>query len=83
MSRIDHALNPTDAASVLSALEFDTNWLLELSNADPAQFLDHADRLYSIMNRMQLVTSRFARVCNDTTPEYERDLAVLREVLES
>jgi hypothetical protein len=65
MSRIDHALHPTDAAVVISSLDFDTNWLLELSNADPAQFMDHAERLYSIMNRMQLVTSRFAKVCNE------------------
>lgn len=83
MSRIDHALHPTDAAVVLSALKFDMHWLLELSNADPTQFSDRAAELYSLMNIMQLVTSRFVNVCNDTTPEYERDLDVIREVLES
>ena len=78
MSRIDHALNPSDASVVLNALEFDTNWLLELSNADPAQFLDQAERLYSIINRMQLVASRFAKVCNDN--DYG-SLAAVREAI--
>lgn len=75
---------PSDADTVLSALEFDTNWLLELSNVDPTQFVGCEERLYSIMNRMQLVTSRFARVCSDNTDhEYDRDLDVIREVLKS
>ena len=71
----------TEAQAILSALKHDMHWLLEESNANPAQFTQHAEQLYSLMNIMQLVTSRFARVCNDnnkTDPEYERDLAVLR-----
>ncbi|WP_425909020.1 hypothetical protein [Nitrobacter sp. TKz-YC02] len=75
--------DPSDAETILNALDFDTNWLLEESNKNPLQFFAQAERLYSIMNRMQLVTSRFARVCNDNKDEFERDLDVLREVLES
>ena len=75
--------DPTDAETILSALDFDTNWLLEESNKNPLQFFAHAERLYSIMNRMQFVTSRFAHVYNDNKDEYERDLDVLREVLKS
>ena len=47
--------DPSDADTVLSALDFDVNWLLELSNANPAQFVGREERLYSIMNRIQLV----------------------------
>jgi hypothetical protein len=83
MSRLDHALNPTDAAVVMSSLKFDVHWLLELSNADPLQFTNRAEELYSLMNVLQLVTSRFAHVCNDNQDGYERDLDVLREVLKS
>ena len=71
----------TEAQAILSALKHDMHWLLEESNANPSQFAPHAEQLYSLMNIMQLVTSRFARVCNDnnkTDPEYERALAVLR-----
>jgi hypothetical protein len=52
----------SDAEAVLTALRFDTKWLLELSNSDPASFVGHEAELYSIMNMVQLVTSRFARV---------------------
>lgn len=70
----------TEAQAILSALKHDMHWLLEESNVNPAQFAPHAEQLYSLMNIMQLVTSRFVRVCNDNKrdPEYERDLAVLR-----
>lgn len=76
--------DPTDAEAILNALDWNANWLIEASNADPLQFLGQEERLYSIMNRMQLVTSRFARVYNDNKypdPEFERDLDVLRKHL--
>ena len=76
MSRIDHALDPTDASAAVSSLDFDTNWLLEISNETPEQVMPHIERIYSIMNRMQLVASRFARVCNDT-----REQAAVREAI--
>jgi hypothetical protein len=78
MSRIDHALNPTDAASAVSSLDFDTNWLLEISNEHPEQVMPHIERIYSIMNRMQLVASRFAKVCNDNDT---REQAAVREAI--
>jgi hypothetical protein len=80
MSRIDHALNPSDASSAVSSLDFDTNWLLEISNETPEQVMPHIERIYSIMNRMQLVTSRFARVCNDNDT---REQAAVREIFTS
>ena len=52
----------SDTDAVLSALKFDTTWLLELSNKDPASFIGREEQLYSILNAMQLVTSRFAKV---------------------
>lgn len=76
--------NPTDAEAILSALDFDTNWLIEVSNADPLQFIGQEERLYSIMNKIQLVTSRFARIYNDNRtcdPEFDRDIAVMRKHL--
>ena len=56
------APEPSDTDAVLSALKFDTAWLLELSNKDPASFVGREEHLYSILNAMQLVTSRFAKV---------------------
>lgn len=52
----------TDTDAVLSSLRHDTKWLLELSNADPASFQGREEELYSIMNAIQFVTSRFAPV---------------------
>ena len=75
--------DPSDADTVLSALDFDVNWLLELSNANPAQFVGREERLYSIMNRIQLVTSRFARVYNDNKNEFDLDLIVMEALRES
>lgn len=57
--------NPTDVETVLNALDFDTNWLIEESNRNPLQFMGHEAWLYSIMNRIQFVASRFSRVYND------------------
>lgn len=76
---------PTDVEAALNALDHTANWLIEASNADPLQFIGHEERLYWIMNKIQFVTSRFARVYNDnkSDPEYERDLDVIREVLKS
>lgn len=54
--------DPTEAETILFALDFDTNWLLEESNKNPEQFIGHEEQLYSIMNKLQFVTSRFARV---------------------
>jgi hypothetical protein len=54
--------DPSDTDAVLSALKFDTTWLLELSNNDAASFVGREAELYSILNAMQLVTSRFAKV---------------------
>lgn len=53
---------PSDTDAVLSSLHHDTTWLLELSNADPQSFVGREAELYLIMNAMQLVTGRFARV---------------------
>jgi len=53
---------PSDTDAVLSALHHDTTWLLEISNADPKSFIGREQELYSILNAMQLVASRFARV---------------------
>ena len=39
--------DPTDAETILSALDFDTNWLIEESNKNPLQFFAQAERLYS------------------------------------
>ena len=75
--------DPTDAETILSALDFDTNWLIEESNKNPLQFFAQAERLYSIMNKMQFVTSRFARVCNDNKDELDRDIAVMKAVRDS
>jgi hypothetical protein len=75
--------DPSEADTILSALDFDTNWLLEESNKNPLQFFEHADRLYSIMNKVQLVTGRFARVCNDNKDEVDRDIAVMKAIRES
>lgn len=72
-----------DAQAILCALKFDLHWLLEESNRQPAQFFSYAEELYSLMNIMQLVTSRLARVCNDNRTEFDRDLDVIREVLDS
>lgn len=57
--------DPTDAETVLNALDFDTNWLIEESNKNPLQFIGHEAWLYSIMNRIQFVVSRYDRVYND------------------
>ena len=76
--------DPTDAEAILSSLDHATNWLIETSNKNPLQFLGHEEWLYSIMNRMQFVASRFSRVYNDNKspdPDYERDLDVLRKHL--
>ena len=73
----------TEAQVILSALKFDMHWLLEESNANPSQFAPHAEQLYSLMNIMQLVTSRFARVCNDNKDELDRDIAVMKAVRNS
>jgi hypothetical protein len=75
--------DPSDAETILNALDFDTNWLLEESNKNPLQFFAQAERLYSIMNRIQLVTSRFARVCNDNKDEFDLDLVVMKALRES
>lgn len=53
---------PSDTDAVLSALKFDTTWLLEISNKDPASFVGREAELYSVLNAMQLVTSRFSKV---------------------
>jgi hypothetical protein len=70
----------TEAQAILSALKHDMHWLLEESNANPSQFAPHAEQLYSLMNIMQLVTSRFAMVCNDNDTASQ---AVVREVMAS
>ena len=70
----------TEAQTILSALKHDMHWLLEESNANPSQFAPHAEQLYSLMNIMQLVTSRFAMVCNDNDTASQ---AVVREVMAS
>lgn len=70
----------TEAQTILSALKHDLHWLLEESNANPAQFAPHADELYSCMNIMQLVTSRFALVCNDNDTASQ---VAVREVMTS
>lgn len=75
--------DPSDAETILNALDFDTNWLLEESNKNPLQFFAQAERLYSIMNRIQLVTSRFARVGNDNKDEFDLDLVVMKALRES
>jgi hypothetical protein len=71
---------PLNADTILSALDFDSDWLIEISNADPLQFIGKEDRLYSIMNKIQFVTSRFARVPLD---EFEHDIEVMRRVRDS
>ena len=79
MPRPDFIQAPTQvtgADNAIAALKFDAHWLLELSNADPASVARRIDELYSIMNIIQLVTSRFARVCNDT-----REQAAVREAI--
>ena len=75
--------DPSDADTILSALDFDTNWLLEESNKNPLQFFEHAERLYSIMNKVQFVTSRVAHVYNDNKDELDRDIAVMKAVRDS
>jgi hypothetical protein len=53
---------PSDTDAVLSSLHHDATWLIELSNKDPRSFVGREAELYSIMNALQLVTSRFAKV---------------------
>lgn len=62
MTTIILSEEPSDTDAVLSALRHDAKWLIELSNADPKSFVGREEELYSIMNALQLVTSRFARV---------------------
>ena len=81
MPRPDFIQAPTQVTSAdnaIAALKFDAHWLLELSNADPASVARRIDELYSIMNIIQLVTSRFARVCNDNDT---REQAAVREAI--
>ncbi len=52
----------TDTDAVLSSLKHDASWLIEISNSDPRSFVGREQELYSILNALQLVTSRFARV---------------------
>ncbi len=54
--------DPSDTEAVLSSLAHDAKWLIEISNNDPASFVGREGELYSIMNALQLVTSRFSRV---------------------
>lgn len=74
--------DPSDADAILSALDFDTNWLIEASNADPLQFLGREERLYAIMNKMQFVTSRFAHVHHDNK-DLDREIAVMKAIRDS
>ncbi|MDE5451299.1 hypothetical protein GWE18_00210 [Bradyrhizobium sp. CSA112] len=62
MTTIILSEEPSDTDAVLSSLRHDATWLLELSNADPRSFVGREQELYSILNVMQLVTSRFAKV---------------------
>ena len=71
--------DPSDAETILSALDFDTNWLIEESNKNPLQFIGHEAWLYSIMNRIQFVVSRYDRVYNDN--QMDSRLAALRDGL--
>lgn len=62
MTTIILSEEPSDTDAVLSALNFDAKWLIELSNDYPRSFIGREAELYSIMNALQLVTSRFAKV---------------------
>lgn len=62
MTTIILSEEPSDTDAVLSALKFNATWLLEISNSDPRSFVGREQELYSILNVMQLVTSRFAKV---------------------
>jgi hypothetical protein len=52
---------PSDTDAVLSSIKHDMGWLIELSNNDPNSFIGREAELYSAMNALQLVTSRFVR----------------------
>lgn len=54
--------DPSDIDAVLSGLRFNVKWLVELSNETPAAFIGREEELYAIMNHMQFVTGRFAKV---------------------
>lgn len=57
-----HGKDPSDIDAVLSGLRFNAKWLLELSNEKPEAFTGREEELYAIMNHIQFVTSRFAKV---------------------
>jgi len=61
MTTIIMSEEPSDTDAVLSSLLFDCNWLIELSNEQPDSFIGREAELYSAMNALQLVTSRFVR----------------------
>lgn len=54
--------DPSDIDAVLSGLKFNAKWLIELSNEAPSAFIGREVELYEIMNAVQLVTGRFAKV---------------------
>lgn len=53
---------PSDTDAVLSSLAHDCRWLIELSNEQPDSFIGREAELYSAMNALQLITSRFSPV---------------------
>jgi hypothetical protein len=59
MTTIIFSQEPSDADAVLSSLKHDTEWLLSISNAEPASLRGREQELYSILNIMQWVASRF------------------------
>lgn len=80
LGKFDPTATPsdTDTDAVLASLRHDTKWLLELSNADPASFQGREEELYSVLNAMQLVTSRFASVA----PSYDNVLRLVGREME-
>jgi hypothetical protein len=58
-----------EADLTLGALQNQVDYLAEIANMDPEQFQGREAALYRVLNRMQLITSRFVpgRAANDSS----------------
>jgi len=59
----------TETDRILSNLDFQLTHLAKIANMDPEQFHGREAVLYRVLNRMQLITSRFVpgRAANDSS----------------
>ena len=77
------SIEPSDTDAAMNGLHANLSWLLELSNSDPASFSGQEGHLYSALNILQLITSRFSdRVAPLKRPDRQLD-ATLERVSEA